>query len=131
MTIVATDDGFPPKTATIYVIINVQKNQFSPEFVGTPYIRTISENTKSGSSVYQNITVRDRDLAGQIRYRLVGDGIAPAFFRIDERTGVIYLRDGVNLKTDRTLNYTVSVSLSSNITSKIIHIFNNELFFFS
>lgn len=53
------------------------------------------------------IVVRDEDLAGQIRYELTGDGLAPVFFSIDERTGAIYVREGSRLRDDRATNYTV------------------------
>lgn len=49
----------------------------------------------------------DRDLSGRIKYEITGDGMAPAFFRIDELNGRIYIRDGVSLRDDRNTNYTV------------------------
>ena len=53
------------------------------------------------------VLATDRDLSGRIKYAITGDGMAPAFFRIDELTGRIYLRDGVSLRDDRNINYTV------------------------
>ena len=55
------------------------------------------------------VLATDRDLSGRIKYAITGDGMAPAFFRIDELTGRIYLRDGVSLRDDRNINYTVRI----------------------
>ena len=55
----------------------------------------------------------DRDQSGQIRYRLVGQGVAPLFFQINRETGVISLRPDTDIKTDRTINYVVSETLTT------------------
>lgn len=45
------------------VIINIQKDQFPPEFLGTPYIASgVSEIGSVGTIIYSGVTARDPDL---------------------------------------------------------------------
>lgn len=53
MTVEAYDGGVPPLTADIFVVVNVIKNRFSPEFRGQPYRFELSENTLPGSIIYR------------------------------------------------------------------------------
>lgn len=52
MTVEAYDDGVPQQTAMVYIIVNVRKNQYTPEFVGEPYSFNISENVSPGSVLF-------------------------------------------------------------------------------
>lgn len=42
---------------------------------------------------------------------MVGDGLGPAYFAIDEKSGSIRLRSGVDLVRDDEITYTVMTSL--------------------
>ena len=48
-------------------------------------------------------------LQGQLVFRLIGDLAGPNFFYINETTGVIYVRN--NLDLDRSQNYTLRVEV--------------------
>ena len=54
MTVQAYDNGVPSKTANIFIIVNVRKNVFSPEFINLPYSFSVSESTPPGSLIYSS-----------------------------------------------------------------------------
>lgn len=54
MTVQAYDNGIPSKTVNIFIIVNVRKNVFSPEFQNVPYEFSVSESTAPGSLVYSS-----------------------------------------------------------------------------
>ena len=44
---------------------------------------------------------------GTLRYRMIGDNLGTYYFRVDELTGIIYVRN--NLRTGLDMAYTVSM----------------------
>lgn len=56
MTVQAYDNGVPSKTANIFIIVNVRKNVFSPEFENLPYTFSVSESSSPGSLIYSSMS---------------------------------------------------------------------------
>ena len=105
MTARATDQRSNPRTADATVIVNILRNRFTPTFIQTPYSFGHSENDVVGRSLYI-VTAVDNDLAGRIYYDVIGDGIAPYYYTVNNVNGTITLRN--SLTTDRiNTNYVV------------------------
>ncbi|XP_035826841.1 protocadherin Fat 4, partial [Aplysia californica] len=86
LVVTCRDLGNPPLTAgnTATVTVGVSRNLNAPEFLNTPYNRTISSNTGSGTSIFQ-VSVLDRDSVSpynQVSLQVIGDDSAPTFFTL-------------------------------------------------
>ena len=66
-----TDDGKPKKSATVGVVVNIDRNLFAPTFGKTEYTAVISEDLDPGSLI--------STLAGQLRVQN-GDKLVSYFF---------------------------------------------------
>lgn len=78
----------------------VTKNDHTPYFINEPYSKDLEGTIQQGASVFQ-VTARDDDrgLFGLVRYEITGDDLAPNYFRIDENSGLISIKNvlsGVN-----------------------------------
>ena len=88
ITIVATDDGVPPKNATARVRINIiDVNDNEPTFTQSIFEASVTENVPKGTEV-TTITASDTDLLenAAITYRLNDTSV----FNISTQTGRIY-----------------------------------------
>ncbi|KAK3089813.1 hypothetical protein FSP39_006721 [Pinctada imbricata] len=101
----ACDNGFPQRCANNTATISVNRNQFPPVFVNSPYFQTIQETAQTGSSVLV-VTATDSDLIGQIVYESVLPG--SPFFSVNPTSGLINLAATVRL--DTSLQYTFKVA---------------------
>lgn len=63
MTVVATDQGIPRKSATAQVQVNVLRNAYQPRFNRQQYTTTISENFKYGQVVLSLRATDDDNIA--------------------------------------------------------------------
>lgn len=90
--------------AVAYITVN--RDQAPPVFMDTPYSITISELQSVGSSIF---TVRATTSIpqGKIVYGVQGVAPAPAFFGLNDVSGVITVL--VDLKQDLSLIYTVII----------------------
>ncbi|RUS85645.1 hypothetical protein EGW08_006591, partial [Elysia chlorotica] len=104
----ARDQRVPERDALVQVSIRVLHDEFPPQFLQTPYATTITEGALEGSSIYQTSAI-DRDLRGALQYDVIGVGVAPAFFDINQATGAIVLLDSSALGFDRGSTYTLRV----------------------
>ncbi|XP_035826838.1 protocadherin Fat 4-like [Aplysia californica] len=104
-TVTATDSGRPSRSTEVSCIVNVQRDQFPPQFINTPYQLTITELSANNSIVY-TVTAVDQDLQGQVEYVVVGVPPAPTFFTVNSNGGVVVRGD---LRTDRAMDYTLRV----------------------
>ena len=107
MTVQARDQRIPnERFATAPVTVFVTRTRNPPVFVQTPYVKTVSENDPVGLSVYR-VSATDSDLQGRIMYDVIGDDVAPYYFRLNTTSGEVHIRN--NLKTDVNFDYTLRV----------------------
>lgn len=110
LTIVATDKGTPPRTATAYLIIHVNDvNDHEPVFEKSEYSAVLSELAPSGTYV-ASITATDEDTGvnAQIFYDFVS-GNNNQWFTIDQISGLITTQSSL----DREIQGTVELSISA------------------
>ncbi|XP_076330075.1 protocadherin Fat 4-like [Tachypleus tridentatus] len=95
-TIFAVDGGNPQRTGSATVVIQVQNiNEFSPEFIGTPYNFWTEENSIAGTGIGQ-IKAFDKD-GDNVSYNLT-DGDTE-FFRIEDDTGRVFVKSDLVSRT--------------------------------
>ena len=110
MTVQARDQRVPnERFATAPVTVFVTRTRNPPVFVQEPYIKTVSENDPVGLSIYR-VTATDSDLEERIQYEVIGDDVAPYYFRVNMTNGDVTIKN--NLKTDVNFDYRVSRSIS-------------------
>ncbi|KAL5018741.1 hypothetical protein ScPMuIL_004463 [Solemya velum] len=94
------------KTATAVVNIKVTRDQ-PPVFINTPYNKLITEFAAVDSVVY-NVLAQDSDIKGRIVYGIEGLLAAPYYFRMDDRTGTIFVKN--TLTNDILDSYKIQVT---------------------
>ncbi|XP_048513669.1 cadherin-99C isoform X2 [Athalia rosae] len=89
--------------ATTRVVVNVQdQNDIPPVFTSIPRPITLDDDVPIGTTVI-NLVATDSDgtaPGNQVRYEIIGRGIASKYFLIDPDTGVIRVRDDLRKETD-------------------------------
>ena len=107
MTVQARDQRIPnERFATAPVTVLVTRTRNPPIFVQTPYGKAVSENDPVGLSIYK-VTATDSDLQERIMYDVIGDDVAPYYFRVNSTSGEVHIRN--NLRTDVNFDYTLRV----------------------
>eukprot|EP00118_Oscarella_pearsei_P012437 m.91691 g.91691 ORF g.91691 m.91691 type:complete len:1711 (+) comp36705_c0_seq1:99-5231(+) len=110
LTVEAIDAGRPPKSAVTKVsIIVTDVNDNTPEFLGTPYAVSVSDQLPLGSSVLQ-VTATDKDSGtnGAILFA-VKKGDSKGKFHIDVRSGTISLAASL----DRTVQNSYILTIAA------------------
>lgn len=110
LTIVATDKGTPPRTATSFLIIHVNDvNDHEPVFGKSEYSSVLSELAPPGTYV-AGITATDEDsgVNAQIYYAFVS-GNEQNWFEINSESGLITTRAAL----DREIQGTVELNISA------------------
>lgn len=110
LTVVATDKGSPPRTATAYLIIHVNDvNDHEPVFEKSEYSAVLSELAPSGTYV-ASITATDEDTGvnAQIFYDFVS-GNVEQWFTIDVESGLVTTQS----RLDREIQGTVELNVSA------------------
>lgn len=110
LTVVATDKGTPPRTATAFLIIHVNDvNDHEPVFEKSEYSAILSELAPSGTYV-AGIMATDEDTGvnAQIYYAFVS-GNEHQWFTINSDTGLITTQDIL----DREVQGTVELNISA------------------
>ncbi|XP_058820979.1 cadherin-related tumor suppressor [Topomyia yanbarensis] len=110
LTVVATDRGNPPRTATAHLIIHVNDvNDHEPVFEKSEYSTVLSELTPPGTYV-ASITATDEDTGvnAQIFYDFVS-GNNNQWFKIDPSSGLITTQ----AQLDREVNGNIELSISA------------------
>ncbi|KAF5275554.1 hypothetical protein FQR65_LT04157 [Abscondita terminalis] len=110
LTVVATDKGSPPRTATAFLIIHVNDvNDHEPVFEKSEYSAILSELAPSGTYV-AGITATDEDsgVNAQIYYAFVS-GNEHQWFTINSNSGLITTRAAL----DREIEGTVELNISA------------------
>lgn len=110
LTIVATDKGSPPRTATAFLIIHVNDvNDHEPVFEKSEYSAVLSELAPPGTYV-AGITATDEDTGvnAQIFYAIV-TGNERQWFEINSESGLITTKDVL----DREIQGVVELNISA------------------
>ncbi|XP_066141158.1 cadherin-related tumor suppressor isoform X1 [Euwallacea fornicatus] len=110
LTVVATDKGNPPRTATAFLIIHVNDvNDHEPVFEKSEYSAILSELAPPGTYV-AGITATDEDTGvnAEIFYAFVS-GNENQWFQINQNTGLITTRTPL----DREIQGTVELNISA------------------
>lgn len=110
LTVIATDKGTPPRTATAHLIIHVNDvNDHEPVFEKSEYSAVLSELAPIGTYV-ASITATDEDTGvnAQIFYDFVS-GNAKQWFRIDPISGLVTTQ----MVLDREIQGTVELNVSA------------------
>ncbi|XP_076165226.1 cadherin 99C [Ptiloglossa arizonensis] len=89
--------------STTRVVVNVQDvNDIPPVFTSVPRPITLDDDVPIGTTVI-NLIATDSDgtaPGNQVRYEIIGRGIAGKYFVIDPDTGVLRIRDDLRKETD-------------------------------
>ncbi|XP_037298244.1 cadherin-related tumor suppressor-like [Manduca sexta] len=110
LTVVATDRGTPPRTATSFLVIHVNDvNDHEPVFEKSEYSAVLSELAPSGTYV-ASITATDEDTGvnAEIYYDFY-DGNQQQWFFIDHLTGLVTTKSIL----DREIQGTVELNVSA------------------
>ena len=93
-TVIARDDGYPQRTDSSSVQINVNRDLNAPVFGNLNYVVTIVETTNINDTI-QTVLATDDDLQQTIVYEAIGDGPALAYFEIDRLNGAVRVRNNL------------------------------------
>ncbi|XP_042315811.1 cadherin-related family member 1 [Sceloporus undulatus] len=105
--IVSISDGLSTVAEKVRILVT-DANDESPEFINTPYIVHVPENTPSGSSIFKIEAVdRDTGSGGSITYFL--QNIHTNKFTIDRHSGVLRIKTGITLDYEKSRTYFVTV----------------------
>ena len=101
LTVTAFDLGTPSRSAALdaSVVIQVQRNQFSPFFINAPYSETI-EQTRSVGSLVTQVTADDQDQVspfGDVTLQLIGDDDGTVYFNFEPSTGRVTVARSLTL----------------------------------
>ncbi|XP_068114960.1 cadherin-related family member 1 isoform X2 [Hyperolius riggenbachi] len=105
--IVSISDGLNKVSERVRVLVT-DVNDGSPEFLGTPYIVSVPEDSAPGSSIFQ-VEAADKDTGsgGSITYLIQNPSSAK--FTIDRHTGVLRIKEEVSLDYEKSRTHFVIV----------------------
>ncbi|XP_030060739.1 cadherin-related family member 1 isoform X2 [Microcaecilia unicolor] len=104
---VSISDGLNKVVEKVRILVT-DANDESPEFLNTPYIIKVSEDTPSGSSILKIEAVdKDTGSGGSVTYFL--QNAHSNKFTIDRHSGVLRIKAGVNLDYEKTRTHFVTV----------------------
>ncbi|XP_055954929.1 protocadherin Fat 4 [Patella vulgata] len=89
--VIAYDNRSPQKRSQASVSITIQRDGGSPFFTPSAITVTIPDTMSVNTNIRQ-ITATDNDRQGDIRYRAVGNGLAMAYFGVNDVTGNIFVK---------------------------------------
>ncbi|XP_061229748.1 cadherin-related family member 1 isoform X4 [Neopsephotus bourkii] len=105
--IVSISDGLSTVSEKVRILV-MDANDESPEFINTPYIVQVPENTPSGSSILKTEAVdKDTGSGGSITYFL--QNIHANKFTIDRHSGVLRIKTGVTLDYEKSRTHFIVV----------------------
>ncbi|KAG8135224.1 hypothetical protein E2320_008267 [Naja naja] len=104
--LVNISDGLSTVAEKVRIVIT-DANDERPEFINTPYIVQVQENTPVGSSIFKIEAVdRDTGSGGSINYFL--QNIHTNKFTIDRHSGVLRIKTGINLDYEKARTFFVT-----------------------
>ncbi|XP_021344356.1 cadherin-99C-like, partial [Mizuhopecten yessoensis] len=91
------DGGSPPKVGdnTATITINVNRNNFSPQWQNLPYENIVQEDAGINDVVYTVQATDDDSFYNIVRYQVIGFGSAPVYFQVGEASGVITVKSAL------------------------------------
>ncbi|XP_044155964.1 cadherin-related family member 1 [Bufo gargarizans] len=105
--IVSISDGINKVSERVRILVT-DANDESPEFLNTPYIVNVPEDTLPGSSIFQVEAVdKDTGSGGSITY-LVQDSHSTKF-TVDRHSGVLRIKAGVSLDFEKSRTHFITV----------------------
>ncbi|KAM4704148.1 cadherin-related family member 1 isoform 2-T2 [Rhinophrynus dorsalis] len=105
--IVIISDGINKVAEKVRVLIT-DANDESPEFLNTPYIVTVREDTPPGSSIYKIEAVdKDTGSGGSITYLI--ENTQGNKFTIDRHSGVLRIKAGISLDFEKSRTHFITV----------------------
>ncbi|KAJ6650402.1 hypothetical protein lerEdw1_009434, partial [Lerista edwardsae] len=105
--VVSISDGLSTVAEKVRILVT-DANDESPEFINTPYIVPVQEDTPSGSSIFKIEAVdRDTGSGGSITYFL--QNIHTNKFTIDRHSGVLRIKTGITLDYEKSRTYFITV----------------------
>ncbi|NWV99325.1 CDHR1 protein, partial [Machaerirhynchus nigripectus] len=105
--IVSISDGLSTVSEKVRILV-MDANDESPEFINTPYIVEVPENTPSSSSIFKIEAIdKDTGSGGSITYFL--QNIHANKFTIDRHSGVLRIKTGVTLDYEKSRTHFVVV----------------------
>lgn len=109
LTVVATDKGSPPRSATVYLVIRVNDvNDHEPVFQQSEYSAVLSELSPPGSFVASiSATDADSGLNARIYYDF-DSGNDQGWFAIDQDTGLVTTKETLDREIQGTVELRVS-----------------------
>ncbi|XP_075073091.1 cadherin-related family member 1 isoform X2 [Mixophyes fleayi] len=105
--IVSISDGLNKVSERVRVLVT-DANDESPEFLNTPYVVNVPENTPPGSSIFQVEAVdRDTGSGGSITFLIQNSHSAK--FTVDRHSGVFRIKAGMSLDFEKSRTHFVTV----------------------
>lgn len=106
--VLASDNGNPPRTASVFVSVEIDRNLNSPKWrngqnINFRVLETIATGTNIG-----RVRATDSDRHppnNQITYHLIGDSKALDYFQVDDRRGELSIRKDLTSDSSGTLLY--------------------------
>lgn len=106
--VIARDQGIPPQssTATVYLTVT-DENDNNPELYPQKYFSALPEDSKPGTSVVKVIaTDKDEGENAMVTFKLESGG--DNLFSVDKWTGVITLRESLNVSSKHLFRLNIS-----------------------
>ncbi|KAM4636865.1 cadherin-related family member 1 [Discoglossus pictus] len=105
--IVSISDGINKVSEKVQILVT-DANDESPEFLNTPYIVNVPEDTPSGTSIFQ-IQAVDKDIGsgGSITYLI--QNTHGSKFTVDRHSGVLRIKEGVSLDYEKSRTHFVTI----------------------
>ncbi|KAK3745550.1 hypothetical protein RRG08_040225, partial [Elysia crispata] len=109
--VVASDRLVNPRTDTAQITVNLQRDQFPPEFNPERYIVTIEESRPVNDIVVLSppLSAQDRDLQGNINYQVTGTFPGNNFFDVGVTDGRLRIIRDLRTDTIARPNYQLTI----------------------
>lgn len=118
LTVFAFDRGQPQRWASAVVVVTViDVNDFTPVFIGDPYLFPVAEDTSVDAGVGA-VVAQDNDtlVFSRISYTLIGSA-GP--FVINSSTGAVSLTQALDYEVTRPLVYALQVEASDSLNTRL------------
>uniref|UniRef100_UPI00398E84E5 cadherin-related family member 1a n=1 Tax=Pristiophorus japonicus TaxID=55135 RepID=UPI00398E84E5 len=105
--LVSISDGVNKIVEKVRILVT-DANDESPEFINTPYIVSVPENTPSGASIFQVLAVdKDNGSGGSVTYFL--QNMRKNKFSMDRHSGVLRIKPSITLNFEKSRVHFVTV----------------------
>ncbi|XP_076458558.1 cadherin EGF LAG seven-pass G-type receptor 1-like [Babylonia areolata] len=109
--VLATDNGFPARSATAIVVVTVLRNFVSPVWPQSTYSTNVLETQSLGVPII-TVTANDNDFTSPnnlVYYQLTGNTEAQNYFQVDRLTGQISVRTSLTTDANNPTTYTLRI----------------------